>query len=94
MFWFEYNFLFVLAAQGRAERAALGDHGAEGYRQRARFYAVSDAGRLAYARNVAGYLCFLAETTGMVSAERAASAQRRLDAYSTYAELVADIARM
>ena len=94
MFWFEYNFLFVLAAAGRADRAALGDHGPEGYRQRARFYGVSDAGRLLYAKNVAGYLCFLAETTGMVSAERAAAAQRKLDAYTTYAELVADIARV
>ena len=26
MFWFEYNFLYVLAAGGRAEKAALGDH--------------------------------------------------------------------
>jgi len=94
MFWFEYNFLFVLAAAGQAERAALGDHGPEGYRQRARFYGVSDAGRLLYAKNVAGYLCFLAETTGMASAERAASAKRKLDAYASYAELVADIARV
>jgi hypothetical protein len=94
MFWFEYNFLFVLAASGRAERAALGDHGPEGYRQRARFYGVSDAGRLRYAKNVAGYLCFLAETTGMASAERVVAAQRKLDAYASYAELVADIPRV
>lgn len=93
MFWFEYNFLFVLAVEGRAERAALGDHGPAGYRQRARFYGVSDAGRLLYAKNVAGYLCFLAETTGMASAERAAAAKRKLEAYSSYSELIADIAR-
>ena len=31
MFFFEYNFLFVLAAGGRAEKAALGDHSAAGY---------------------------------------------------------------
>ena len=46
MFWFEYNFLYVLAADGRAEKAALGDHTPAGYRQRARFYAISDEGRL------------------------------------------------
>ncbi|MDB6126810.1 MAG: hypothetical protein JWM35_706, partial [Verrucomicrobia bacterium] len=34
MFFFEYNFLYVLAADGRAEKAALGDHSAAGYRQR------------------------------------------------------------
>jgi hypothetical protein len=91
MFWFEYNFLFVLAASGRADKAALGDHGPEGYAQRARFYAVSDAGRLLYAKNVASYLCFLAETTGMVSTERADAARKRLDAYESYAALVAEI---
>ncbi len=32
MFWFEYNFLYVLAAGGRAEKAALGDHTPAGYR--------------------------------------------------------------
>ena len=49
MFWFEYNFLHVLAAHGRAEKAALGDHTPAGYRQRARFYSVSDEGRLNFA---------------------------------------------
>src|SRR5690606_23029741 len=26
MFWFEYNFLYVLASEGRADKSALGDH--------------------------------------------------------------------
>lgn len=92
MFWFEYNFLFVLAAGGRAEKSALGDHGPAGYRQRARFYSISAEGRLRYAQNVASYLCFLAETTGMVSAELAERARAKLRAYPSYADLVADVA--
>ena len=92
MFWFEYNFLFVLAAEGRADKTALGDHGRAGYRQRARFYAVSAAGRLGYAKNVAEYLCFLAETTGQATSEACARAKAKLAAYSSYDALVADIA--
>jgi len=92
MFWFEYNFLFVLAAEGRADRRALGDHGPQGYRQRARFYAVSAEGRLAYAKNVAEYLCFLAETTGMASADACARAKAKLAAYTRYEDLIAAIA--
>lgn len=92
MFWFEYNFLFVLAAGGRADKAALGDHTPAGYAQRARFYAISAEGRLRYAQNVAEYLCFLAETTGMVSAERAARAKAKLRAYASYSDFLSDIA--
>jgi hypothetical protein len=92
MFWFEYNFLFVLAAEGRADRGALGDHGAAGYRQRARFYAVSGEGQLRYAKNVAEYLCFLAETTGMVSSDAAGRARKKLAGYGRYEDLLADIA--
>ena len=92
MFWFEYNFLFVLAAGGSAEKSALGDHTEAGYRQRARFYAVSEEGRLRYAKNVAEYLCFLAETTGMAASEACARALARLAAYQSYPELLADIA--
>jgi hypothetical protein len=92
MFWFEYNFLFVLAAGGRAEKSALGDHTPAGYAQRARFYAVSEQGQLAYARNVAEYLCFLAETTGMASAEVCARAKAKLRSYQSYADLIGDIA--
>jgi tagaturonate epimerase len=92
MFWFEYNFLFVLAAGGAASKAALGDHTPVGYRQRARFYGISASGRLAYARNVISYLVFLAETTGLVPAERATAVRSRLARFTTLAELLADIA--
>ncbi|MBK9374378.1 MAG: hypothetical protein IPN03_11765 [Holophagales bacterium] len=78
MFFFEYNFLYVLAAGGSTSR--LGDHGAAGYAQRARFYGVSDEARLLYARGVAGYILFLAETTGLAPASRVAAARERLAA--------------
>lgn len=92
MFWFEYNFLYVLAADGRAEKNALGDHTASGYRQRARFYAISNEGRLRYAKNVAAYLLFLAETTGLAPAAKVAEARARLDATNTFPAFLADIA--
>jgi hypothetical protein len=92
MFWFEYNFLFVLAAGGSSEKSALGDHTPAGYRQRARFYAISDDARLRYAKNVAEYLCFLAETTGQSTPEVCVAARQRLQGFGTYRELLADIA--
>jgi hypothetical protein len=92
MFWFEYNFLFVLAGGGRAEKAALGDHTPAGYRQRARFYAISAEGRLHYARNVAAYLIFLAESTGLASAATCAAARARLDRHASLEALLDDIA--
>jgi len=92
MFWFEYNFLFVLAANGTAEKAALGDHTPVGYQQRARFYGISPSGRLAYARNVITYLIFLAETTGLATSERCRSATARLAQCTTLEALLADIA--
>ena len=70
MFWFEYNFLYVLAGGGRAEKSALGDHSPAGYRQRARFYSISDEARLNFAKHVATYIVFLAEHTGLASRER------------------------
>ena len=93
MFFFEYNFLYVLAAGGRADKKALGDHSPAGYAQRARFYAISPEARLNYARGVAGYLVFLAETTGLVSAERCAAANKLLAHYRTYDQFFQDIAR-
>lgn len=93
MFWFEYNFLFVLAAGGRAEKKSLGDHSPAGYRQRARFYAISDEGRLNYARNVAAYIIFLAEHTGLASAERCRAAGAFLARYSTMEAFLGDIGR-
>jgi hypothetical protein len=92
MFWFEYNFLYVLARDGKPDKPSLGDHSPAGYRQRARFYAISDEGQLRYARGVARYLCFLAETTGLCPPEVCARAVVRLDGYTRYADLIADIA--
>jgi hypothetical protein len=92
MFWFEYNFLFVLAAGGRANKASLGDHTPEGYAQRARFYAISDEAQLLYAKNVALYLCFLAEATGQATALTCHTARERLSKLEGYAALLADIA--
>ena len=93
MFWFEYNFLFVLAADGRAEKKALGDHTVRGYEQRARFYAISDEGRLNFAKGIARYIVFLAANTGLATAERCAAASRLLDRYTTMGDFLADISR-
>jgi len=92
MFWFEYNFLYVLAADGRPAKAALGDHTAAGYRQRARFYSISAEGRLNYSRNVARYIMFLAETTGLGSKSACAQARAKLDQYTSLAVMLADVA--
>ena len=91
MFWFEYNFLFVLAAEGKAEKEALGDHSPKGYRQRRRFYTISEEGRLRFARNVAAYILFLAESTGLVTKSRCREAQKRLQEYTSLGALLRDI---
>ena len=93
MFWFEYNFLHVLAAGGRAEKAALGDHTPAGYQQRARFYSVSDEGRLNFAKNIATYIVFLAENTGLAPAEKCAGARKLLERYTTLADMLNDISK-
>lgn len=92
MFWFEYNFLFVLAAGGRPDKASLGDHSPQGYEQRRRFYSISPEGRFRYARNVAKYILFLAETTGLVAADRCKSARAELEQISGWKEFVQSIA--
>ena len=89
MFFFEYNFLYILAAGGSTSR--LGDHGAAGYAQRARFYGVSDDARLLYAKSVAGYILFLAETTGLAPATRVAAARERLAALPADAAFERDL---
>lgn len=91
MFWFEYNFLFVLAANGKADKAALGDHSPAGYRQRKRFYTISDQGRLRYCRNVASYLIFLAENAGLVGKERCVSARSKLESCSSWSGFLSQI---
>ena len=91
MFWFEYNFLFVLAANGKADKAALGDHSPAGYLQRKRFYTISDQGRLRYCRNVASYLIFLAENTGLVGKERCVSARAKLESCNSWVDFLSQI---
>jgi hypothetical protein len=93
MFWFEYNFLHVLAAGGRPEKSALGDHTPAGYQQRARFYTISDEGRLNFAKNVATYIVFLAENTGLAPAATCAAARTLLARYATLAEMLNDISK-
>jgi hypothetical protein len=93
MLFFEYNFLFVLAAHGSPEKAALGDHSSAGYAQRARFYAISQEARLLYAKGVAGYIVFLAENTGLVPRERCAAAKSLLARITSYSELLGEISR-
>ena len=91
MFWFEYNFLYVLAANGSADKDQLGDHSPAGYQQRERFYAISDAGKLAYAKRVAEYLIFLCKTTGLASTETCSGAAATLNEYSNYDEFLGSI---
>jgi hypothetical protein len=93
MFFFEYNFLYVLAAGGRPEKSALGDHGPAGYAQRARFYAISPEARLRFAQRIAAYLIFLAEHTGLAPRERCAAASKLLASYTTLDAMLADISR-
>jgi len=93
MFWFEYNFLFVLAGAGKAEKSALGDHSPAGYQQRARFYSISDEGRLNFSKNIASYIIFLAENTALASKERCAAAAKLLAGYTTLDAMLADISK-
>jgi hypothetical protein len=93
MTFFEYNFLYVLAAGGRPEKSALGDHTPAGYAQRARFYAISPEARLLFSKRIAAYLIFLAENTGLVAPERCAAASKLLASYTTLDAMLADISR-
>jgi len=93
MIFFEYNFLYVLAAGGRPEKSALGDHTPAGYAQRARFYAVSPEARLLFSKRIAAYLIFLAENTGLASKERCAATSKLLASYTTLDAMLNDISR-
>ncbi|AOS44493.1 hypothetical protein Verru16b_01555 [Lacunisphaera limnophila] len=93
MIFFEYNFLYVLAAGGRPDKSALGDHTPAGYQQRARFYAVSAETRLLFSKRIAAYLIFLAENTGLASKERCAGASKLLASYTTLEAMLGDISR-
>ncbi|HET9467609.1 MAG TPA: hypothetical protein VFO48_04330, partial [Vicinamibacterales bacterium] len=91
MFFFEYNFLYVLAAGGRPDKTSLGDHSPAGSAQRARFYTISPEAKLNFSKGVAHYIIFLAATTGLVEANRCASAGARLDHYTSLEAMLADI---
>jgi hypothetical protein len=91
MFFFEYNFLYVLAAGGRPDKTSLGDHSPAGYAQRARFYAISPEARLSFAKAIARYIIFLATTTGLVDANRGTAAAARLDGYHSLEGMLAEI---
>ena len=91
MFFFEYNFLYVLAAGGRPDKTALGDHSPVGYAQRARFYSISPEARLNFAKAVADYIVFLAATTGLAEANRCATAAARLERYNSLEEMLSEI---
>ena len=93
MIFFEYNFLYVLAAGGKPEKSALGDHTPAGYAQRARFYAVSPEARLLFAKRIAAYLIFLAENTGLATKERCAATNKLLAGYTTLDAMLGDISR-
>jgi len=90
MFFFEYNFLYVLAAGGSPEKAALGDHSPAGYAQRARFYAISPEARLNFAKAIAKYIMFLAENTGLAPADKCTAAGARLGRYTSLDAMLAD----
>ena len=93
MIFFEYNFLYVLAAGGKPEKSALGDHTPAGYQQRARFYTISPEARLLFAKRIAAYLIFLAARTGLASKERTAATSKLLDSYTTLDAMLNDISR-
>ena len=78
---------------GSDSRAALGDHTPAGYGQRARFYSISAEGRLNFARNIAAYIVFLAENTGLASEATCAGARALLARYTTLEEMLGDISR-
>jgi hypothetical protein len=91
MFFFEYNFLYVLAAGGRPDKTSLGDHSPAGYAQRSRFYTISSEARFNYAKAVGNYMIFLAATTGLVAPNTCATAAARLDHYSSLEEMLSEI---
>jgi hypothetical protein len=92
-FWFEYNFLYILAAEGSPEKKALGDHSPKGYQQRKRFYSISDEGRLLYSKRVVEYILFLAENTGLVSEDRCLKAGNELAGIESFEEFIRSISK-
>ena len=93
-FWFEYNFLYVLAKGGATDKEVLGDHSAAGYKQRQRFYAISEEGRLLYAKRVAEYILFLAESTSLVQSEICKRARTELGGIHLFSDFLDSITRL
>ena len=89
VFWFEYNFLFILAASGNID--CLGDHSTDGYRQRSRFYRISNQARMFYAQQTVAYILFLAKSTGLVKLDRIRIATEKIAEFSSYQDLLNDI---
>ena len=78
--WFSsIQLSFVLAAGGRPDKTALGDHSPAGYAQRARFYSITAELGSTLPGPLPRYIVFLAATTGLVDANRCATAAARLD---------------
>jgi len=75
-------------------KSALGDHTPAGYRQRARFYTISDEGRLNFAKNIATYIVFLARNTGLASPATCAAADAKLAGYTSLSAMLNDIAKV
>ena len=92
-FWFEYNFLYVLAAGGSADKNSLGDHSNAGYKQRKRFYTISDQGKLLYSKRVSEYIIFLAQNTGLVSSEICENAITELASLNEYSCFLESISK-
>ncbi len=92
-FWFEYNFLYVLAADGASDKKALGDHSAEGYKQRQRFYSISEQGRLLYVKRVAEYILFLATNTSLVDSQVCENAKAELALINSYSNFIDSISQ-
>ena len=88
MFWFEYNFLYVLAADGKAEiglgrsfSSRLSTSAAILFDQRRRKIALCSGGG-------PPYIIFLAQNTGLATAEICQSAMQRLSGYRQFSEPV------
>lgn len=91
MCWFEFNFLYVLTTGEEPKKSSLGDHTVLGYQQCARFYRISSEARLAYLKNIATYLIFLAESTGIASKELITKAQEKLLEIKSESEFLSQI---
>ena len=54
---------------------------------------MSDEGRLNFAKNIASYIVFLAENTGLATAATCGAARKLLERYATLDEMLNDISK-